>query len=218
MACADYDLVEALASEFVSRLRSGEYPTIDEYAAKHPVLANDIRDLFPAVATLEKLKIQESRSIDGRASLAGSQIERFGDLRITREIGRGGMISGLGHRATRRHEGWTRGHGSAADRPAGITGNRATGGGASHRRACVTTRRRACDRMRWHSGRRIRRHYWKTWLLSTTVWQNKAAMKAAFGAKRHRQTAASATSAKAWRSRQIRPARWPRRASPLTAR
>lgn len=91
MACADCDLVEVLASEFVSRHRSGEYPTIDEYAVEHPELADEIKDLFPIVAALEKLKIQESRSIDGRASLAGAQIERFGDLRMIREIGRGGM-------------------------------------------------------------------------------------------------------------------------------
>jgi len=91
MARADGDLVEVLASEFVSRHRSGEYPTIDEYAAEHPELADDIKELFPIVAALEKLKIQEARSIDGRASLAGAQIERFGDLRMIREIGRGGM-------------------------------------------------------------------------------------------------------------------------------
>jgi len=91
MACADYDLVEVLASEFVSRHRSGEYPTIDEYAIEYPELADDIKELFPIVAALEKLKIQEARSIDGRASLAGAQIERFGDLRMIREIGRGGM-------------------------------------------------------------------------------------------------------------------------------
>lgn len=91
MACADCDLVEVLASEFVSRHRSGESPSIDEYATDHPELADEIRELFPIVAALEKLKIQESRSIDGRASLAGVQIERLGDLRMIREIGRGGM-------------------------------------------------------------------------------------------------------------------------------
>jgi len=91
MLCADGDLVEALAWEFVSRHRSGEHPSIDEYATEHPELADEIKDLFPIVAALEKLKIQESRSVDGRASLAGAQIERFGDLRMIREIGRGGM-------------------------------------------------------------------------------------------------------------------------------
>jgi hypothetical protein len=44
----DRDPVECLAEEFAQRRRRGERPTIDEYAAQHPELADAIRDLFTA--------------------------------------------------------------------------------------------------------------------------------------------------------------------------
>ena len=90
-AHADRDPVEVLADEFMARQRQGECPTIDEYAAQYPDLAEDIRVLFPTITALEKLKARGQRTSDGRASLAGSRLERLGDFRVIREIGRGGM-------------------------------------------------------------------------------------------------------------------------------
>jgi len=87
----DRDPVEFLAAEFVDRLRDGERPTIEEYAAAHPEWAKQIRDLFPTIAAMENLKLEKEVSSGGRASLGPTKIERLGDLRIIREIGRGGM-------------------------------------------------------------------------------------------------------------------------------
>jgi serine/threonine protein kinase len=75
---ADRHPVEALAEEFAARWRRGERPSVDEYAARHPELADDIRSLFPTLMLLEQ------------AAPAGPPT-RLGEFRVGREIGRGGM-------------------------------------------------------------------------------------------------------------------------------
>jgi len=83
--------VELLADDFMARLRRGESPSVAEYAERYPALADDIRELFPTIAAMERLKQGKERSADGRASLGPIRLERLGDYRIIREIGRGGM-------------------------------------------------------------------------------------------------------------------------------
>lgn len=83
--------VEVFAEEFVERQRRGECPSVEEYADRHPDLAEEIRDVLPAIVAMEQLKVRKERAPDGRATLAGAQIERLGDYRVIREIGRGGM-------------------------------------------------------------------------------------------------------------------------------
>ena len=48
------ELFAELADDFVRRYRAGEQPTVDEYANKHPELADRIRELFPAVIEMEQ--------------------------------------------------------------------------------------------------------------------------------------------------------------------
>ena len=52
------DPLEALAEDFTARLRRGENPSISEYAAKHADLADQIRELFPAIASMERIKTE----------------------------------------------------------------------------------------------------------------------------------------------------------------
>jgi len=85
------DPVELLAAEFVDRLRQGQGASVQEYAEAHPELAEQIHELFPTIAAMEKLKSQKESRSGGRVSLGPGRIERLGDLRIIREIGRGGM-------------------------------------------------------------------------------------------------------------------------------
>jgi serine/threonine protein kinase len=87
----DRDPLEILAEEFMERRRQGESPSVEEYASSHPDLAEEIRELFPAIAAMERLKARSERSSDGLASLGPIRLERLGDFRIIREIGRGGM-------------------------------------------------------------------------------------------------------------------------------
>ncbi len=85
------DPVEVLADEFIERCRRGERPTISEYVEGHPALADEIRDLFPVIAAVEGLKVRKEQSADGVTHLGPIDLERLGDFRIIREIGRGGM-------------------------------------------------------------------------------------------------------------------------------
>ena len=86
--------VELLAEDFLERRRRGERPTLREYVERHPELAEEIRDLFPALLMMEDLGDSSggttgSLAADGVA--VGARLERLGDYRILREVGRGGM-------------------------------------------------------------------------------------------------------------------------------
>jgi tetratricopeptide (TPR) repeat protein len=83
--------IEVLAEDFAERMRRGERPTIGQYVASHPEYEHEILELFPTVAALEKLRVERDGSVHGRASIGLASIERLGDLRIVRELGRGGM-------------------------------------------------------------------------------------------------------------------------------
>lgn len=87
---ADRNTVEVLAEEFVDRYRRGERPPLSEYTIQFPDLAEEIRDLFPAMLMMENLKPVEERAA---ATDNGSrlELEQLGDYRIIREVGRGGM-------------------------------------------------------------------------------------------------------------------------------
>ena len=87
----DRDPLELLAAEYMERLRQGERPDIEAYAAQHPDLAEEIRELFPTIAVTERLKARQERSSGGRATLGPARLERLGDFRLIRELGRGGM-------------------------------------------------------------------------------------------------------------------------------
>jgi eukaryotic-like serine/threonine-protein kinase len=80
-----------LAAEYMERLRQGQYPSVSEFVARHPELAEGIRELFPTIAVTERLKARQARSSEGRATLGPTRPERLGDFRLIREIGRGGM-------------------------------------------------------------------------------------------------------------------------------
>ena len=75
--------------------RRGEEPTLEEYVDRYPELADDIRDIFPALLMMERLDNASSGATGSIAGsigrVAGVKIEKLGDYRILREIGRGGM-------------------------------------------------------------------------------------------------------------------------------
>src|SRR6516225_5578177 len=83
--------VELLAEEFMARKRRGEKPTLSEYTAQYPDLADDIRELFPALLMMEDLGDSSLAATGPQQTQAGPAPERIGDYRILREVGRGGM-------------------------------------------------------------------------------------------------------------------------------
>lgn len=85
--------IDPIAEDFVARLRQGEYPAISEYAARHPGLADEIRELFPALVLIERARPDEygHGSVAEQISSLEKLPEKLDDFRILREIGRGGM-------------------------------------------------------------------------------------------------------------------------------
>src|SRR5579871_1280958 len=88
-------LLEQLAEEFVERHRRGERPPLSEYTNRYPDLADEIRDLFPALVQIENLK-PEAGDLTGafvptRSPEEEHLPERFGEFRILRQVGQGGM-------------------------------------------------------------------------------------------------------------------------------
>jgi serine/threonine protein kinase len=85
------DPVEKLASDYLDAFRRGETPTMEEYIARHPHLAEQIRELFPLIAALEDWKSERETTVTRGAMPDKFNIRQLGDCRIVREIGRGGM-------------------------------------------------------------------------------------------------------------------------------
>ena len=87
--------VELLAEEFLDRKHRGEQPTLREYVERHPELADEIRDLFPALlddgGPGRELRRHHRLAGRRRRHGRGHRLQRLGDYRILREIGRGGM-------------------------------------------------------------------------------------------------------------------------------
>jgi eukaryotic-like serine/threonine-protein kinase len=95
------DVVEQLAESFQARLRRGERPSLEEYIARCPERADDIRELFPALVEMEQLKPladavaglvdQTPTPAQPPAGPASQHPQRLGDYQILRVIGSGGM-------------------------------------------------------------------------------------------------------------------------------
>ena len=93
-ASSDRDQVEILAEEFVERHRRGERPALSEYTDRLPDRADEIRELFPALLVMERLKpeVEAATSTTRLQPEKPNQVpDHLGDYRILREVGRGGM-------------------------------------------------------------------------------------------------------------------------------
>ena len=68
-----YDLLDRLAEEFAERFRRGERPALKEYTDRYPELADEIRELFPAMVKVEQAEggrqgEESDRGFPGRES------------------------------------------------------------------------------------------------------------------------------------------------------
>jgi hypothetical protein len=92
---ADRETLEALAEEFVERIRRGESPDIEEYARRDPDRADKIRELFTMALRLESRGAETEEapvSITREyARAADEPPSRLGSYALKQEIGRGGM-------------------------------------------------------------------------------------------------------------------------------
>src|SRR5947208_3310144 len=84
-------LLNHLADEFAERYRRGEHPSLQEYINRHPGLADDIREFFPALVEMEQVKKARAEVPNPISPGPLPPLERLGDFRIIREVGHGGM-------------------------------------------------------------------------------------------------------------------------------
>jgi WD40 repeat protein/serine/threonine protein kinase/tetratricopeptide (TPR) repeat protein len=81
-------LLGQVAGEFTERLNRGEQPDVEEYARRHPEIAEVLRQVLPALYAMGPGQPEASSS---SVALEGVAPGYLGDFRILREIGRGGM-------------------------------------------------------------------------------------------------------------------------------
>jgi tetratricopeptide (TPR) repeat protein len=79
-------LAAQVADEFLARQKRGEQPEVEEYAARYPQFAREIREVLTALRVLDLSAPSEASLADGEAPSGV-----LGDYRIIREVGRGGM-------------------------------------------------------------------------------------------------------------------------------
>jgi hypothetical protein len=79
-------LVGQVADEFADRLARGEQPSIEEYSARHPQTADEVRRVLRSVQALQALPASAAVE-EGELPALG----QLGDFRILRQLGRGGM-------------------------------------------------------------------------------------------------------------------------------
>jgi predicted Ser/Thr protein kinase len=91
---ADRNPFERIAEEFAERLRKGEHPSLTEYVERFPDHADEMRELFPALALVEQVKParqERAAPLSGSVRTTGEYPQQLGDYRILRYLGEGGM-------------------------------------------------------------------------------------------------------------------------------
>jgi WD40 repeat protein/tetratricopeptide (TPR) repeat protein len=86
----EYDLLDQLVEEFAERYRRGQRPSLQEYIDRYPHLADDLREVLPAMVEIGQVE-QDQWKATVPPSAAPLPLQRVGDYRVIREIGRGGM-------------------------------------------------------------------------------------------------------------------------------
>jgi WD40 repeat protein/serine/threonine protein kinase/tetratricopeptide (TPR) repeat protein len=86
-----YDLLDHLVEEFAERYRRGQRPSLQEYIDKYPHLADDLREVLPAMVEIGQVEADQRKATVPGPAAAALPLQQVGDYRIIREIGRGGM-------------------------------------------------------------------------------------------------------------------------------
>ena len=82
------ELLAELTEDFLSRYRTGERPSVDEYTSKYPELACRIRDVFSAVVMMEQPGSGAAFDFGPSAERVGAIIDRY---KLLERIGEGGF-------------------------------------------------------------------------------------------------------------------------------
>jgi WD40 repeat protein/serine/threonine protein kinase len=80
-----------IADEFVEAFRQGKHPSVEEFARRYPELADELREILPALVLMEKVKAPGVAPTAQPVAGSAPPLRQLGDYQILREIGRGGM-------------------------------------------------------------------------------------------------------------------------------
>jgi len=82
--------IEQILEEFTSEFRRGTSPLVETYLRRYPALADELRELLPVVASMERWK--QWREVPGpNGDIDLDRIQELGECEILGEVGRGGM-------------------------------------------------------------------------------------------------------------------------------
>lgn len=88
------ECLDSLVESFMERQRRGEHPSIEDYIREHPELADEIRDVFPALEMIEGFASsggETTPKLDSETTAAPPT--QLGEFRILREIGMAAWVS-----------------------------------------------------------------------------------------------------------------------------
>ena len=90
-ASSERDPLDLLIERFLELHRGGEPVSPEVFAEQHPEHRAQLLELLPTLLALEDVKRDRASSGTGQARVALPKLDRLGDFRIERELGRGGM-------------------------------------------------------------------------------------------------------------------------------
>ncbi|MEM9586953.1 MAG: serine/threonine-protein kinase [Planctomycetota bacterium] len=87
------EAIDQIAERFIAAIRGGKNPSVDDYLRGRLDADGELRRLLTSIAMIEELKHASDELVGEpkRAIDDAPTIERLGDYRILREVGRGGM-------------------------------------------------------------------------------------------------------------------------------
>lgn len=85
------DPFEVVLTEFLTEIRLGKSPAVNDFSSRYPEFADQIKDLFPLVGNLEQWKSDKEIDCLRRNVPKQFPFDQLGDYKLVRELGRGGM-------------------------------------------------------------------------------------------------------------------------------
>ena len=83
--------LDAIADEFLARVRAGETPSIEEYQSQNPELAEQVKDLLETIQFVDRMRDRSSDSKGRDETKEFQPGDRLGNYEIRCRLGVGGM-------------------------------------------------------------------------------------------------------------------------------
>jgi tetratricopeptide (TPR) repeat protein len=90
-ACSDEQALGRIIELVSARLHAGEAIDLSDVARAHPEHAEELRQLWPALAAMAELERSQTQAAATAEGGAAEELGQLGDFRLLREIGKGGM-------------------------------------------------------------------------------------------------------------------------------